>query len=148
MSENKKIHFEITTPEKVVFSDEVDSVSLPTKMGQITVLPNHIPLISSIESGEVITRKEGKENYLAISGGLAEVKGDNQVVVLADTAEHFEEIDEARAEEARKRAEDLLKEKREDAEDYAAVAAKLQRELTRLRVARRHRSQKGTVIDN
>ncbi len=148
MNENKKIHFEITTPEKVVFSDEVDSVSLPTKMGQITVLPNHIPLISSIESGEVITRKEGKENYLAISGGLAEVKGDNRVVVLADTAEHFEEIDEARAEEARKRAEDLLKEKREDAEDYAVVAAKLQRELARLRVARRHRSQKGTVIDN
>lgn len=148
MSDNKKIHFEITTPERIVYSDDVESVSLPTKMGQITILSNHIPLVSSIESGEVIIRKDGKENYLAIAGGLVEVKGDNRVVILADTAEHFEEIDEARAEEAMKWVEDLLKEKREDAEDYAAVAAKLQRELARLRVARKHRSQRGSVLDS
>ena len=146
MSDNKKIHFEITTPERVVYSDEVESVSLPTKMGQITILANHIPLVSSIESGEAIIRKDNKEVFLAISGGLVEVKGDNHVVVLADTAEHAEEIDEARAQEAIKRAEGLLKEKREDAEDYAAVAAKLQRELARLKVAKKHRSQKGSMM--
>jgi F-type H+-transporting ATPase subunit epsilon len=146
MSDNKKIHFEITTPERVVYSDEVESVSLPTKMGQITILANHIPLVSSIESGEAIIRKDNKEVCLAISGGLVEVKGDNHVVVLADTAEHAEEIDEARAEEARKRAEELLKEERVDAEEYAVVAAKLQRELARLKVARKHRSQKGSMM--
>ena len=146
MSDNKKIHFEITTPERVVYSDEVESVSLPTKMGQITILANHIPLVSSIESGEAIIRKDNKEVFLAISGGLVEVKGDNRVVVLADTAEHAEEIDEARAQEAIKRAGGLLKEKREDAEDYAVVAAKLQRELARLKVARKYRSQKGSMM--
>ncbi|KKS41176.1 MAG: ATP synthase epsilon chain [Candidatus Kuenenbacteria bacterium GW2011_GWA2_42_15] len=108
--DNKKIHFEITTPEKNVYRDEVDSISLPTEMGQITVLVNH-------------------------------------VVVLADTAEHAAEIDEQRAEEARKRAEELLKEKMGDAKEYAAVAAKLQRELARLKVARKHRNRKGIKID-
>ncbi len=148
MSDNKKIHFEITTPERVVYSDEVESVSLPTKLGQITILANHIPLVSSIESGEAIIRKDGQESFLAISGGLVEVKGDNRVIVLADTAEHAEEIDEARAEEAKKRAEELLKsEERVDAEEYAVVAAKLQRELARLRVAKKHRSQKGMTIN-
>ncbi|HRY63211.1 MAG TPA: F0F1 ATP synthase subunit epsilon [Patescibacteria group bacterium] len=147
MSIEKKIHFEITTPEKNVYRDEVESVSLPTTMGQITVLANHIPLVASIEPGELIIRKDGKEVLMAISGGMLEVKDNNHIIVLADTAEHAEEIDEARAEEARKKAEGILKEKMEDATEYAAVAAKLQRELARLRVARKHRTKKGVGID-
>ncbi|NMC51783.1 F0F1 ATP synthase subunit epsilon [Candidatus Kuenenbacteria bacterium] len=145
--ESKKIYFEITTPEKNVYRDEVDSISLPTEMGQITILANHIPLVSSLTPGELIIRKDGKELDMAVSGGLVEVRGNNHVVVLSDTAEHAEEIDEARAEEARKRAEELLKEKRDDASEYAIVAAKLQRELARLRVARKHRNKKGMQID-
>lgn len=146
MRDNKKIYFEITTPEKNVYRDEVESVSLPTAMGQITVLANHIPLVASIEPGELIIRKDGQEVLMAISGGMLEVKGDNHIVVLADTAEHAEEIDETRAEEARKKAEGLLKEKMVDATEYATVAAKLQRELARLKVARKHRSQKGSMM--
>lgn len=145
--ESKKIYFEITTPEKNVYRDEVDSISMPTEMGQITILANHIPLVSSLTPGELIIRKDGKELDMAVSGGLVEVRGNNHVVVLSDTAEHAEEIDEARAEEARKRAEELLKEKRDDASEYAIVAAKLQRELARLRVARKHRNKKGMQID-
>ena|SRR3989338_142361 len=143
----KKIRFQITTPERTVFQDEIESVSLPTAMGQITVLVNHIPLVASLEPGELIIRKDGQEINMAVAGGLVEVRDNNHVVVLADTAEHAAEIDEQRAEEARKRAEELLKEKMGDAKEYAAVAAKLQRELARLKVARKHRNRKGIKID-
>lgn len=145
--DNKKIHFEITTPERNIYRDEVDSVSLPTELGQITILSNHIPLISSLVPGELIVKKDNKEIYMAIAGGLAEIRGNNHVVVLSDTAEHAEKIDEARAEEAKKRAEELLKEKREDASEYAALAAKLQRELARLRVAKKHHNKKGINLE-
>ena len=143
----KKIRFQITTPERTVFQDEIESVSLPTAMGQITVLVNHIPLVASLEPGELIIRKDGQEINMAVAGGLVEVRDNNHVVVLADTAEHAAEIDEQRAEEARKRAEELLKEKMGDAKEYAAVAAKLQRELARLKVARKHSNRKGIKID-
>lgn len=136
------IKFKIVTPERVVFEDEVDSITLPTRTGEITVLPNHIPLVSSLKAGEVLIRKDKQEVPMAISGGFVEI-AENSLVILADTAEHFEEIDEARAEEARKRAEELLSRKEEiqkEDVDYTVLAAKMEKELARLRVVRKYRN--------
>ncbi|MFA5030943.1 MAG: F0F1 ATP synthase subunit epsilon [Patescibacteria group bacterium] len=137
-----KIHLKITTPERVVMADDVDEVVLPTAMGEIGILPHHIPLVALLAPGEIRVKKDNTESFLAVSGGFIEVQP-KRVIVLADTAEHAHEIDEQRAEEARKRAEELRKTKRVDATDFALVAANLEKELARLRVVRKHRSRKG-----
>lgn len=133
----KKIHFQIVTPEKITYRDDVDSITLPTQMGEITVLPHHAPLISSLKSGEAIIKKDGEEFSIAISGGFLQVQPKNKVVVLADAAERAEEISEERAEQARIRAEEILKEKRLDKAEMATAAAALEKSLIRLKVARR-----------
>ncbi|MFA6098233.1 MAG: F0F1 ATP synthase subunit epsilon [Patescibacteria group bacterium] len=136
-----KINFEITTPERVVFSDQVDEVVLPTMQGEIGILPNHIPLVSLLSAGEIRIKKGKEEFFMAVSGGFIEVRPD-KVVVLADTAERAEEIDEKRAEEARQRAQALAHEKRTDAREFAAITAKMEKELARLKVATRRRRRK------
>lgn len=130
--------FKITTPERVVYSDEVDEVVLPTMQGEIGILPHHLPLVALLAPGEIRIRKGSETISMAVSGGFIQVRPD-QVVVLADTAEREEEIDEQRAEEARQRARALLTQKRADAADFAAVAAKLEKELARLKVVRKRR---------
>ena len=134
-----KIKFKIATPERVVYEDEVDQVTLPTKMGEITVLPNHLPLVSSLAPGEILIKKAAQVVPLAVSGGFIEF-AENKLVVLADTAERVEEIDEERAEAARERVKDIL-EKKEAAEqvDFTALAAKMEKELARLKVARKYK---------
>lgn len=128
----------IITPERIVFSDDVDQVTIPTMDGEITVLPHHIPLVGLLKAGELIIKKGDEIIPLAVSGGMLQVRADG-ITILADTAERVEEILEERAEEARKAAEKLLEEKRFDAEEYAAIAAKVERELARLKVARKWR---------
>lgn len=137
----------IITPEKIVFSDEVDQVTIPTMDGEITVLPHHIPLVGLLKAGELIIKKGDEIIPLAVSGGMLQVRADG-ITILADTAERVEEILEERAEEARKAAEKLLVEKRFDAEEYAAIAAKMERELARLKVARKWRHKGHNVISN
>lgn len=141
----EKINLKITTPERIVFEGKVDTVVLPTPMGEIGILPHHIPLVSLLSPGELRLTNGDELTLLAVSGGFIEVQP-SRVVVLADTAERADEIDEARADEARKRAEALAKETRTDAEDYAMVAAKIEKELTRLRVAKKHRTRKRPQI--
>jgi len=142
-----KIKFKIVTPERVVFEEEVDRVTLPTQEGEITVLPNHIPLISVLQAGELVAKKNGKEIAMAVSGGMVEVQK-NELIVLADTAERAEEIDLARAEEARRRAEKLKEEKvRMDETEYAAVAAALEKNLVRIKVAKKHLTRRGMRIE-
>lgn len=126
----------IITPEKIVFSEDIDQVTIPTQDGEITVLPHHIPLVGLLKAGELLIKKGGDVIPLAVSGGIVHVRADG-VTILADTAERVEEIIEERAEEARKAAEQLLAEKKFDAEEYAAIAAKMERELARLHVARK-----------
>ena len=138
-----KLNFEITTPEGVVYKEEVDQVTLPTQKGEITVLPNHIPLVAILKPGELKIVKNKEEEFLACAGGYIEVLPGNRVVVLADNAERAKDIDITRAEAARKQAEDLLKQKHTDDVDYTALAGKIERELTRLRVARRHPAKHG-----
>ncbi|MEK7516840.1 MAG: F0F1 ATP synthase subunit epsilon [Patescibacteria group bacterium] len=139
-----KINFEITTPERVVYRDKIDQVTLPTKEGEITVLPNHIPLVGVLIPGALTVRKGGEETYMAVSGGFIEVQPGNRVVVLADTADRAEELDVEAIAAAQERARKLVEEKRNASEvDFAEASAGLARELARLKVARKHRSGKS-----
>jgi len=138
----KTLHFQIATPERVVFeAPEVTSITLPTKMGEVTILPDHLPIVSSLVPGEVRVTVGGQQVSMAVSGGFIEVRP-GKVVVLADTAERAEEIDEQRAEEARERARKLMQKERVAEEtDFAALTAKLEKELARLKVVRKHRER-------
>lgn len=137
---------ELITPERNVLSETADSVTIPTRMGEITVLPHHIPLVTILEPGELTVRKDGTESYLAVSGGYLEVLPGSVMRILADTAERAEELDVAKIEEARERARRIMQEKiHTDDVAYAAAAAALERELARLKVARR-RSAHGKKI--
>ena len=141
------IKFKIVTPEKTVVEEDIYQALLPIEGGGITVLPNHIPYIGSLQAGEILLRHEinGEETSLATSGGFIEFH-DNVLVVLADTAERADEIDLARAEEAEERAKKIMAERvRTDDEEYARVAAALEKEMARVRVARKHRSRSGQM---
>ena len=135
-----KLNFEIVTAERVVYSDEVDIVVAPGVMGQLGILPNHAPLITMLEPGELMVRKDGEEDSMFVSGGFLEVMA-NKVTVLADTAERAEEIDAERAEEAKRRAEERLETRPIDV-DGARVEAALRRSLMRLKVAEKRRKRK------
>lgn len=143
------IKFKIVTPEKAVAEEEIYQATLPVEGGEVTILPEHLPYIGAIRAGEILLRKEigGEEISLATSGGFIEFH-DNTMVILADTAERAEEIDLARAEEARKRAEDLKKETiHMGEEEYARTAALLEKEMARVRVARKHHSRRGISFE-
>lgn len=142
--EKQKINFKIATPERVVFKNDVDQITLPTKQGEITILPNHIPLIAVLKPGEIVIKNDNEEVSLAVSGGFIEVLSD-KVVVLADTAERAEELDIERAEAARKRAEEALKQKKFDAKEFASLTAMMEKELARLKVAKKYRKRLSTV---
>lgn len=137
-------HFEITTPDGQAFAADVTQVSLPTVDGEITVLARHEPLVSMLVPGELRIVQNGEIQPYAIAGGVLEVQN-NRAIVLADAAEPAEAIDEQRAEEARKRAEELMREGKLDEEVYAETSALLERNLARLKVARKykHRGHKG-----
>ena len=141
------LYFELTTPERIVLKEEVASVTLPTKEGEITVMPGHIPLVAALSAGMMTVRRAETEEYLAVAGGFVEVQPGSKLIVLADGADRAEELDLKKVEEARERARRLLTEKRQAADvlDAAAVAS-LERELVRLRVIRKHRSMKGGGI--
>jgi F-type H+-transporting ATPase subunit epsilon len=129
---------QIVTPERVVFSEEnVDSVTVPGADGELTILPSHAPLMTLLQPGALTLRRNNDENDIALSGGFLEVR-DDELVILADTAERSEEIDQQRAEEARVRAADRLS-TREDTLDIARAAAALERATARLRVIERRR---------
>ena len=130
---------EIVTPEKVAYSEEADQVTLPTPDGEITILQNHVPLVTQLLPGELTVKKNNQYSVLASGGGFAEVAG-KKVSVVTDLAQRPEEIDERVAEEARKRAESALAEReRLSEEEFAITAANLQKALAQLRVKRRHR---------
>jgi|SRR5688572_21964081 len=132
---------QIITPERVVFEEGgVESVTLPGAEGQLTVLPRHAPLMTALQPGELVLRKGGDEVEIAVSGGFLEVR-DDKVTVLADTAERSEEIDAARAEEARRQAQEDLA-NRQGEIDVARVMAALERAQARIRVAERGRRRR------
>lgn len=128
---------EIVTQERTVFSAEVDTVNLPTPEGRMGVLPNHMVLLTTLGFGEVVVRRGGEEEYFAIGGGFAEIRPD-RVTLLADSAEQAEEIDLERAQRARERAEQAMREGvPEDSERYAQIEASLRRAQARIEIGRR-----------
>jgi F-type H+-transporting ATPase subunit epsilon len=132
------LRLEIVTPDAVAYSDDVDMVTLPGVEGQIGILPQHVPLMTQLVSGELIVRKSGQDRFLAVGEGFVEITGD-RVAILTDMAVAAESIDEAKAEEARQRAQARLKEKL-SAEEVASVNAALAHSLAQIRVKRRQRS--------
>jgi F-type H+-transporting ATPase subunit epsilon len=134
------MQFQIITPERVVSSDVIEQVSVPTLDGEITILPNHIPIVSVLKAGELKYLKSGEEFSLAVSGGFLEIREGGNVVVLADTAEHAHEIDLTRAEEARDRAAKLMSESRhEEHVNFESIESQLEKELVRLHVGNKYR---------
>jgi F-type H+-transporting ATPase subunit epsilon len=131
------LKLEIVTPEGTVYSEDVEMVTLPGIAGQMGIYPRHVPLISQMVPGEMIVRKDGRDSFVATGGGLIEVTA-NRVSILTDLAVPADRIDEAKAEEARRRAEARLQQKL-SAEELAAVNASLTRSLVQLRVKRRRR---------
>jgi len=140
-----RIRCEVVTAERTVFQDEVDMVVAPGIEGQLGILPHHAPLMTSLTYGELIIHREGREDeYIAIGGGFLEV-GPEHVTILADSAERAGEIDEARAEEARRRAEELMAQKQREDVDFVRAEAALRRSMLRLKVARRKRRPRSRV---
>ncbi len=134
------INLKIVTPERIVYEDVVDSVTLMTEMGEVTILPNHVPLVANLRAGEVRLKKRGEESYLVASTGFLEVRPGNEVVILADTAERVEELELEKIEEAKERARKFLTETRhKDDVAFADAAVHLERELARYRVALKHK---------
>ena len=131
------LKLEIVTPEAKVYSEDVDMVTLPGVEGEMGIFPMHVPLMTQLVAGEIDVRKGGQDFFLAVGAGFVEITGD-RVSVLTDMAIKAENIDEAKAEEARKRAEARLAEKLSD-EEIAATNAALAQSLAQLNVKRRHR---------
>jgi len=131
-----KLLFEIVTPERLAFSEEVDEVTLPGSVGEFGILPGHVPFLSSLQVGIVSTRQDGREIYYAVSGGFIEVHEDH-VIVLAETAERSDEIDVDRARTSKERAEKILREvQEEDESHFNRAELRLKRALTREEVSR------------
>jgi F-type H+-transporting ATPase subunit epsilon len=135
MAETLKL--QIVTPQEIAFSDDVEMVTLPAILGQMGVYPAHVRVITRIEPGEIIVQAAGKERFLAVGEGLVEVTP-TSVSIVTDMAIPAENIDEAKAEEARARAAARLRETVSD-EEVATVNASLVRSLAQLQVKRRRR---------
>ena len=137
------IRCEIASQDRLVFEDDVDIVVVPGLEGEMGILPNHAPVLSTLSLGVIRVRKGDEEQVFTVTGGLVEVQP-TIVTILADAAEHIEEIDIARAEEARERAREMLEEGiPEDTDRYLAIEAALRRSNLRLEAVSKYRSGRG-----
>jgi len=127
---------EIVTPDGKAYAEDVEMVTLTGADGEIGILPQHVRLMTQMLPGEMVVRRGGKDTFVAVGGGLVEVRAD-RVQILTDMAVAAEKIDEAKAEEARRRAEARLQD-RLSAEEVAATNAAMTRALAQLKVKRRH----------
>ena len=132
------IRCEIVSQDRTVFAGDVDIVVLPGAAGEMGILPKHAPVLTTLKYGIIKVRKDGKEEVFTVAGGIAEVQPDT-ITVLADAAENVEEIDVARADSARVRAEEALKNAPTDTDAYLAMEAALRKSNLRLDAARRYR---------
>ena len=136
------LHLEIVTSERTVFSGDVDMVTIPGSEGVMGVLPNHAPVLSTLRPGELRIKIGQEVQEFAIGGGFVDIH-DNRVIILADSAERADEIDIARAEAARARAAELLKNPPPNKEDLFKLEASLRRNTVRINVATRRRTHRG-----
>ena len=147
----KTIKLKIVTPERIVLEGEAQQVTLPTQMGEITILPDHVPLISNIKTGIIEAHQNGDVVPMAVSGGFLEFHG-NELTILADTAERAEEINLERAEQARKRAEQLKQEQQKSfgESQYASVISQIEKQLARIKVVKKYapKTKRGITLGN
>ena len=134
---------EIITAESRVYGDDVDLVVAPGVDGQLGVLPHHAPLMTMLQPGEILIRKDGEDIFLVVTGGFMEVIG-NKVTILADAAERSEEIDEARAQAAVQRAQERVASQESDIQLERALGS-MRRAQVRLNVVRRRRARGGAI---
>ena len=144
---NKKLKLKIVTPERLILEELVDQVSLPTTEGEITVLPEHISLITSLASGDVVAISNGEHIPMAVVGGFVEIKkneaGVTEVAVLADFAEHMHELSDEKIEAAKLRSAELQKQlENKEHVDFEHFEAELERSLTRVKIADKWRVRK------
>lgn len=144
-----QIKLKIITPERVVFEELVDQVVLPTTEGEITILPEHIPLVSMLGSGDVVARANNEDIPFALVGGFVEVNRGTtpdaitEISVLADFAEHVTSLTETEIEKAKARAEELQKQKdNKEVVDFEHFASELARSLTRAKIGDKWRNKK------
>lgn len=141
------LQFKLITPERVVFEKKVSQVTLPTMDGEITILPNHIPLVAELVPGVAMLKEHNQAEDVAVSGGFIQVDKSGNVTVLADTAERGEDLNLKDIENAKARAEQVMRESaRGNDEAFARAAAELERELARYRVARKYKAVKGQKV--
>jgi len=138
------IRLDIVTAERQVYSDEVDVVVAPGIDGELAILPRHAPLMTTLKPGELRVRRGGEEFSMVVTGGFLEVRPD-RITILADAAERSEEIDMARAEEAKRRAEEKLSRPRTEIDAIQAEAA-LRRSLIRIKVGEKRRRRRGGEV--
>ncbi|MBC8465091.1 MAG: ATP synthase F1 subunit epsilon [Parcubacteria group bacterium] len=137
--------FEIVTPERVVSKETIASLTLPTVAGELTVLTGHVPMVTVLSTGVIETEKEdGTRDIMAVSGGFVEVMHE-KTVILADTAERAEEIDEERLSRAKEEARKIMEDRRVDRTQFTNAAARLKRELARTKAIKRWRNLKNRV---
>ena len=132
-----QLHLKIVTPEKLILDEEVSQVNVSTQEGEIGILPHHANLMAKVKPGELVIKRSGKIDSLAIGGGFLQVS-DNIVTVMTDLATYATDIDERAVEEAKKRAEMALTQTLSD-EEYAETLANLEKSLAQLRIKRRHK---------
>jgi len=136
----KHLIVKIVTPQSVVVSEEYISATIPTATGELTILPNHLPLVGKIKAGEIVLRREDGQTALSVSSGILEVRPDSHLIILADDALRAENIDVERAEEAKKRVEKMLSERKNERDvDYAKLQGFLEKEMARIKVGRKYR---------
>ncbi len=132
-----QLHLKIVTPEKLIFDEEVSQVNVSTEQGEIGILPNHANLMAKLEPGELVIKKNGKADSMAIGDGFLQIT-DNVLTVMTDLATYATDIDEKAVEDAKKRAETALTQTLSD-EEYAETFAALEKSLAQLRIKRRHK---------
>ncbi len=139
---------EIITPQKTIYKEEVDEVIIPTISGQITILPNHVPLLSRITEGEITIKKTQKSEFLAITGGFLEVSKD-KVMILADYAIRSHEIEVSKAIEAQKRAERLMQEAKDkqNEKDFVFAEGELRKALLEIKIAHKQKTRPTPLKD-
>jgi F-type H+-transporting ATPase subunit epsilon len=135
------LHLEIVTSERTVFEGDVDMVTVPGGDGEMGVLPNHAPVLSTLKPGELRVKRNSETLEFAVGGGFIDIHN-NRVIILADSAERAEEIDTARAEAARMRAQEMLKNPPPNKEDLIRLETAFRRSQVRLRVAQRRRNNR------
>lgn len=138
MADAKTMKLRVVTPERLLFEDDVTGVTADTLMGQITVLPQHIPLVTILKPGEILIRHNGDVKPVVVSGGFLEV-GQNDVIILADTAEHVHELNIDRAMKAVELAKSLLTDKKYDLPEYETLKSNLDKHQARVSSFRKWR---------